>query len=94
MDWLAFGKQWQARDEILLAAAQDRIHDKETGVAAYFILMILAIGAQYCKAQSPHGLLDMYGYYLLAQPYLSWIVQLHNLANVQGKQELVSLARH
>ena len=84
MDWLAFEVQWRARGDILAAVATDRIKDKETGVAAYFILMILAIGAQYCKTQTHARLLGAYDYYLLAQQYLSWIVQLHNLANVQG----------
>lgn len=85
MDWLAFEVQWRARDQILLAVAHDRIQDKELGVAAYFVLMILAIGAQYCKSRNPVGLLRAYDYYLLAQPYLQWIVQLHNLSNVQGR---------
>lgn len=85
MDWLAFEVQWRAREELLQAVAQDRIHDKESGVAAFFVLMILAIGAQYCKTQSTAGLLRAYDYYCLAQPYLRWIVQLHNLANVQGQ---------
>lgn len=85
MDWPAFEIIWGAREQILLAVAQDRIHDKEAGVAAFFVLMILAIGAQYCKSQNPAGLLRPYDYYLLAQPYLRWIVQLHNLANVQGQ---------
>jgi len=85
MDWMAFEKQWRRRDEILLAVAQDRVNDKETGVAAFFILMILGIGSQYCRQQNPSGLLGAYDYYCLAQPYLNHIVQLHNLANIQGE---------
>lgn len=89
MDWSTFEIQWRTRDQILLTAAQDRIQDKETGVAAFFVLMVLAIGAQYCKSQNPAGLLPPHDYYLLAQPYLRWIVQLHNLANVQGSSPTV-----
>jgi hypothetical protein len=85
MDWMGFEKQWRRRDEILLAVAQDRVTDKDTGVAAFFILMILGIGSQYCRQQNPSGLLAAYDYYCLAQPYLNHIVQLHNLANVQGE---------
>jgi len=84
MDWMAFEKQWRRRDEILLSIAQDRVTDKETGVASFFILMILAIGSQYCRQQNPSGLLGAHEYYCLAQLYLNWIVQLHNLANIQG----------
>jgi len=87
MDWMAFEKQWRRRDEILLAVAQDRVTDKETGVAAFFILMILGIGSQYCRQQNPSGLLAAYDYYCLAQPYLNWIVRLHNLANIQGERK-------
>ena len=84
MDWVSFEKQWAVRNEILLSVGQGRKLDKNDSTAAFFILMILAIGSQYSKQHALAGLLRGKDYYALAAPYLSGIVQLHNLANVQG----------
>jgi len=84
MDWVAFSKQWQYRDEILLAVTDDRKMSNVDSAAAFFILMILAVGSQYCQRQNGESLLRPYEYFTLALPYLNSIVQLHSLANVQG----------
>ncbi|KAK8870133.1 hypothetical protein IAR55_000703 [Kwoniella newhampshirensis] len=83
MDWVSFEKYWQIRDELFLSISQGHQLDKNASVAAFFILMILAIGSQYCKQKSLPELLRPQDYYALASPYVSHIVQLHNLPNVQ-----------
>jgi hypothetical protein len=85
MDWLAFDAHWQARDGILLAVAQDRRLNREASTAAFFLLMVFAIGIQLRKQDQSQDLLKAHDYYTLALLYLPTIVQLHNLANVQGK---------
>ncbi|WVQ94026.1 hypothetical protein IAU59_001104 [Kwoniella sp. CBS 9459] len=84
MDWVAFEKQWARRDRILVGVGQKTRMDRDSSVAAFFILMILAVGSQLCKERSLPGLLRPEEYYTLAQPYLNTIVTLHNLANIQG----------
>lgn len=91
MDWMRFNEHWQARDGLLLAVALRRQLNKEASVAAYFVLMVLAIGSQLCKNDQLSGLLRAQEYYTLAQPLLPVIVQLHNLNNIQG--EYTSLQR-
>jgi hypothetical protein len=86
MDWLRFDEQWRARDGLLLALALGRPLNKEAAVAAFFVLMVLAIGAQLCRNERLVGLLQAEEYYALACPLLPYIVQLHNLANIQGEQ--------
>ncbi|WWD19944.1 hypothetical protein CI109_104417 [Kwoniella shandongensis] len=88
MDWLSFEKYWQVRDELFLSISQGRQLNKNASVAAFFLLMILAIGSQYCKYQSLPELLRPQDYYALASPYLPHIVQLHNLTNVQAVYSL------
>jgi hypothetical protein len=84
MDWLRFNEHWQARDGLLLAVALRRPLNKEASVAAYFVLMVLAIGSQLCKNEQLSGLLRAQEYYSLACNLLPVIVQLHNLTNIQG----------
>ncbi len=84
MDWLAFEKQWSSRHEIFQAVGHRQELDKQSSVSAFFVLMILAVGSQLCKDKSLHGIQPAEEYYALALPFLSVIVQLHNLANVQG----------
>ncbi|KAK4689045.1 hypothetical protein P7C73_g1066, partial [Tremellales sp. Uapishka_1] len=71
----------RARDGILLAVAQDRQLNKEAATAAFFILMVLAIGGQLCNEKA---LMRPEDYHTLAASYVAVIVQLHNLTNVQG----------
>ncbi|OCF44232.1 hypothetical protein I317_01850 [Kwoniella heveanensis CBS 569] len=84
LDWVAFEKQWEQRDRILLAVGQKTRMDRDNSTAAFFILMVLAVGSQLCKERTLPGLLRPEDYYNLAQPYLNTIVTLHNLANIQG----------
>lgn len=85
MSWTAFDSHWQAREGILLAVAQARRLNSEAQIAAFFILMLLAIGSELCKHERHSGLLlQSHEYYALAMVYLPTIVQLHNLVNVQG----------
>lgn len=81
---MAFDRHWQAREGLLLATAIDRKLNEEASVAAFFVLMVLAIGAHLCKTEHLAGLLRPEEYFALAQPFLPVIVQLHNLVNVQG----------
>ncbi|WRT68116.1 uncharacterized protein IL334_005091 [Kwoniella shivajii] len=84
MDWVTFEHQWERRDEILSEVGQGVFLDRASSTAAFFILMILAVGAQLCKERPISGLLRPEDYYNLAAPYLSVIVTLHNLPNIQG----------
>ncbi|WWD03163.1 hypothetical protein V865_001210 [Kwoniella europaea PYCC6329] len=84
MDWVKFEKQWEPRDAILVAVGQGLPLDRERSTGAFFILMVLAIAAQLTKERPMAGLLRAEDYYNLASPYLSTIVTLHNLANIQG----------
>ncbi|KAL7418364.1 hypothetical protein Q5752_006822 [Cryptotrichosporon argae] len=84
MDWVTFDIQWKVRNAVLAAVGQDRRLDREGSVAAFFILMILAVGTQICRDMNLPGLLKPEEYYALAQPFLNVMVQLHNLANIQA----------
>ncbi|WVF66411.1 hypothetical protein IAT40_001151 [Kwoniella sp. CBS 6097] len=83
LDWLSFEKQWEQRNGVLLAVGQKSRMDRESSTAAFFILMVLAVGSQLCKERTLPGVLRPEDYYNLAQPYLNTIVTLHNLANIQ-----------
>lgn len=85
LDWVAFDRHWQAREGLLLAVAIDRKLNEEASIAAFFVLMVLAIGAHLCKNDHLVGLLRPEEYHALALPFLPVIVQLHNLVNVQGE---------
>ncbi|WVR08413.1 hypothetical protein IAU60_005468 [Kwoniella sp. DSM 27419] len=86
MDWVSFESQWERRDEILMAVGRGVPLDRNLSTAAFFILMLLAVGAQLCKEHTlpGPGLLRAEDYYNLAAPYLNTIVTLHNLPNIQG----------
>lgn len=91
MDWVAFDFHWKVRDGIFLAVAQNRALNKEAATAAFFILMVFAIGSQLNKSKRDSSLLRPSEYYALALTYLNVIVQLHNLVNVQGKSGIKGL---
>ncbi len=90
MDWVAFDSHWQAREGILLAVAQARRLNREASIAAFFILMLFAIGSELCKHERQSGLLlASHEYYALAMKFFPTIVQLHNLVNVQGESHML-----
>ncbi|WWC62255.1 uncharacterized protein I303_104851 [Kwoniella dejecticola CBS 10117] len=84
MDWVRFEKQWNEKDRILCAVGQKFPLDRQSSTSAFFILMVLAVSAQLNRDRPLPGLLAPQQYYDLAMPYLSTIVTLHNLPNIQG----------
>ena len=85
MDWISFDSHWQVRDRIFLAVAQGRVLNREASVAAFFTLLVFAIGTELCRNEMLSGLLTSSDYYFLAIQYLPTIVTLHNMVNVQGE---------
>lgn len=98
LDWVALHDEWQGRDEILRAAKQkdaaadtsacksspNSTNPADSYLAAFFILMILAIGSQLCNKLNLPNIQSPDCYYAQAMPYLDVLVQMHNLKNVQA----------
>lgn len=84
LDWIVMHDQWQRRDAILQATATATNPDREEATAAFFILMVMAIGTQLCSRLRLPGLARPETYFQKALVHIGTIVQLHNLANVQG----------
>lgn len=84
LDWIVLHDHWQRRDAILQAVVDGK-QDRDVATAAFFILMIMAVGSQLCGKLRLPGVDKPDKYFLRALPLMGTIVQLHNLANIQGE---------
>lgn len=82
LDWPTIRDHFQGKEDIIRAAAMPNAR-RETRTAAFFIWLVIALGARLCRHLSL-GLALPDDYFAKAMVHLHIIVTLHDLVNVQA----------